>query len=131
MKHWLIGAGVAWLLAGSAAAGPVVGVWAAGTHNGYPRLYTVMQITADGRIAVKTTELDQGMGYELAGVYHYDPASGVFQFQWTDYSPKQTCAGGFCAALPPPQPMRRPIVHHLRFIGVNSFSDGSVTWVRR
>jgi hypothetical protein len=113
---------------------PIIGRWSATvdwqTAGG---VYMILQIAPDGRL-YEHTQNHQGMAYDLAGAYQFDPATGVFQYRWTDYGPKQICMPAGCTPLPTPQPMGVVTTVRIRFMNRNEFigitSDGQTTWVR-
>jgi hypothetical protein len=81
-----------------------------------------------------TTQNHMGMSFTLMGVYQFNPAQGTLSYKWSDFSPKQTCVGGYCTPAQPPAPMGVVTTNSIRFLSSTQFvatSNGaSTTYVR-
>lgn len=112
----------------------LVGTWSARVNWNLPSgLLITTSFLANGRVQ-STTQNRMGMSFMLTGTYQFNPAQGTLSFKWSDYSPKQTCVGGFCTPAPVPAPMGVTTTNSIRFLNANQFvatsSDGSTTYLR-
>jgi len=89
--------------------------------------------TSSGRVQ-STTQNHQGMSFMLSGVYQYNAAQGTLSYKWDDFSPKQTCVGGYCTPAPAPAPMGVVTTNKIHFLSPNQFvatsSEASTTYIR-
>jgi hypothetical protein len=98
----------------------LVGTWSATVNWNLPSgLLITTTFMSNGGIQ-STTQNHMGMSFTLMGTYQFNAAQGTLSYKWSDFSPKQTCVGGFCTPAQPPVPM-----------GVATTSNGaSTTYVR-
>jgi hypothetical protein len=112
----------------------LVGTWSATVNWNLPSgLMITTTFMPNGSIQ-STTQNHMGMSFTLAGVYQFNPAQGTLSYKWQDFSPKQTCVGGFCTPAQPPAPMGVVTTNSIRFLSATQFvatSNGtSTTYVR-
>jgi hypothetical protein len=119
------------LTATAAQAQSLVGTWSTTIDWNEPSgIMITSSFTADGHLQA-TTQNHMGQSYMLAGIYQL--SGGVLQFKWTDYAPKQICAG-YCTPAPPPAPLGVVNSESIRFLNPNQFvataQGGSAVYVR-
>ncbi len=112
----------------------LVGTWSATVNWNLPSgLLITTSFMSNGSIQ-STTQNHMGMSFTLMGVYQFNSAQSTLSYKWQDFSPKQTCVGGFCTPAPPPAPMGVVTTNSIRFLSATQFvatSNGaSTTYVR-
>jgi chitodextrinase len=112
----------------------LVGTWSATVNWNLPSgLLITTSFTPNGNIQ-STIQNHQGMSFTLAGVYQFNAAQSTLSYKWSDFSPKQTCVGGFCTPAQPPAPMGVVVTNSIRFLSTTQFvatSNGaSTTYIR-
>jgi hypothetical protein len=112
----------------------LVGTWSATVNWNLPSGLLIMTtFMANGTIQ-STIENHQGMSFTLAGAYQFNAAQSTLSYKWQDFSPKQTCVGGYCTPAQPPAPMGVTTTNSIRFLSATQFvatSNGaSTTYVR-
>jgi len=112
----------------------LVGTWSATVNWNLPSgLLITTSFMSNGSIQ-STTQNHMGMSFTLMGTYQFNPAQGTLSYKWSDFSPKQTCVGGFCTPAQPPVPMGVVTTNSIRFLSSTQFvatSNGaSTTYIR-
>jgi hypothetical protein len=112
----------------------LVGTWSATVNWNLPSgLLITTSFMPNGSIQ-STTQNHMGMSFTLVGTYQFNSAQGTLSYKWSDFSPKQTCVGGFCTPAQPPAPMGVVTTNSIRFLSATQFvatSNGaSTTYVR-
>jgi len=112
----------------------LVGTWSATVNWNLPSgLLITTSFMPNGSIQ-STIQNHQGMSFTLAGVYQFNPAQSTLSYKWSDFSPKQTCVGGFCTPAQPPAPLGVVTTNSIRFLSPTQFvatsNDASTTYVR-
>jgi hypothetical protein len=112
----------------------LVGTWSATVNWNLPSgLMIITSFMPNGSIQ-STIQNHMGMSFTLVGVYQFNPAQSTLSYKWSNFSPKQTCVGGFCTPAQPPAPMGVVITNSIRFLNSTQFvatsNDASTTYVR-
>ena len=112
----------------------LVGTWSATVSWNLPSgLMITTTFMPNGNIQ-STTQNHMGMSFTLMGTYQFNSAQSTLSYKWSDFSPKQTCVGGFCTPAQPPAPMGVVTTNTIRFLSATQFvatSNGaSTTYVR-
>ena len=112
----------------------LVGTWSATVSWNLPSgLMITTTFMPNGNIQ-STTQNHMGMSFTLMGTYQFNSAQSTLSYKWSDFSPKQTCVGGFCTPAQPPAPMGVVTTNTIRFLSATQFvatSNGaSTTYIR-
>jgi len=112
----------------------LVGTWSATVNWNLPSgLMITTTFMPNGNIQ-STTQNHMGMSFTLMGTYQFNSAQSTLSYKWSDFSPKQTCVGGFCTPAQPPAPMGVVTTNTIRFLSATQFvatSNGaSTTYIR-
>jgi hypothetical protein len=112
----------------------LVGTWSATVNWNLPSgLLITTTFMPNGNIQ-STIQNHQGMSFTLMGTYQFNSAQSTLSFKWSDFSPKQTCVGGYCTPSQPPAQMGVVVTSSIRFLSSTQFvatsNGGSTTYIR-
>jgi hypothetical protein len=126
------------LCGGEAAAqqSPLIGTWLSTLNPGTTAvIYVTLSIQPGGKLQEQLMNRF-GVAYQLFGTYEFDASTGMFQFIFTDYAPKQLCSPLGCQPAPvPPDQLNIKNTAQLTFPNPNQMvgtaADGStMIWGR-
>src|ERR1700722_5101766 len=103
----------------------LVGIWSATVNWNLPSgLMITTTFMPNGNIQ-STVQNHMGMSFTLLGTYQFNSAQGTLSYKWSDFSPKQTCVGGYCTPAQPPAPMGVVVTNSIRFLSTTQLVASS------
>jgi hypothetical protein len=103
----------------------LVGTWSTTINWNLPSgLIVTTTFMPNGNIQ-STIQNKMGMSFTLAGTYQFNSAQSTLSYKWSDFSPKQTCVGGYCTPAQPPAQMGVAVTNSIRFLSSTQFIASS------
>jgi hypothetical protein len=135
----LVAACLLTLLANNAGAqtSPLIGTWTSTMNpNTNAIIYVTLAFLPNGQMQEKFMSR-QSVAYVLIGTYQFNAASGVLQYNFTDWTPRQLCAPtGSCLAFSPPagqlgpQPNVQIVFQNQNLMSTKSADGATGIWGR-